>query len=934
MKNVYKFKTSFILLFLLLAGVSIYASVPTGTTDAASSIAAGTAVLNGSINPNGEVTTVYFEYGTTTAYGSTAYVPGTITGSLLLPVTIEILGLTHLQGYHFRVIAVNASGTFTGSDVTFTTISGVTTENVYNIASTSATIRYTVTGSMDGRGYWIGTGSATPEQNANGRVPAGADSLTISGTATKIISGLTSSTVYKVCGYRLSGGVYLDGEIISFVPGASAPVTYNCYVTEDVQISPSAYQFEVYIQRTGDAPLYLNNYQLGFETLNVNTELNDYMTGEYVPNSCQISGLTPAGMTIALQVAGGGHPYNHIDVRINGLPPNSTGTLIGTSPVRIGQFIIRNWTSAAHTTSRAFGKVPLDLGWDDDFIARTYIYAMVPDLITGTRTLITHLAGQHTINTKNPAMNSLNWKGTLGTTWSDPGNWLASPTSITAPPSASDNAYIASTGVTNNPTISGSTAYECDTLTINSGRVLSIASDGGLKVNGALTNNAGTGGLVIQSGATGSGSLLHNTNDVNATIQRYVDGNRYHTVSVPLTSAASPTSNLFLGSYLYYFDETQTTPVDNGWVNMGTSTTNPLTTTRGYMVYYVGSNTTYSFSGPMNNGSINATASYTAGAPAVNKGFNLVPNPYPSAIDWAASTGWTKTGINDATWIWNPTAGNYSTYGSQVGTVNGTRYIPVGQSFFVQATGAPTLTMDNNVRVHNATNFYKAAGSFANLLRLKAEANNYFDEIIVRFQLGGSTAFETSGDVQKMFGNEDAPQLCSLSSDDILLSINSLPEVGGEITIPLNFSIGISTDVTFTASGMESFTNNGSIFLEDQALNKMINLRTNPVYTFNYQAGSAEDRFLLHFSGVNGINDPSATAGKAFVSNGNIFIEVPGMAGKEATVSVYNSLGQVVSTDRRMMNGIVTVNAPDNSGVYVLQVSTTEQHFVTKVFNK
>ena len=62
------------------------------TTVAASSITATGAKLNGKINPNGRSTTYYFEYGTTTSYGSkgatlsagngtsVANVSGTVTG--------------------------------------------------------------------------------------------------------------------------------------------------------------------------------------------------------------------------------------------------------------------------------------------------------------------------------------------------------------------------------------------------------------------------------------------------------------------------------------------------------------------------------------------------------------------------------------------------------------------------------------------------------------------------------------------------------------------------------------------------------------------------------------------------------------------------------------------------------------------------------------
>jgi len=474
----------------------------------------------------------------------------------------------------------------------------------------------------------------------------------------------------------------------------------------------------------------------------------------------------------------------------------------------------------------------------------------------------------------------------------------------------------------------------CNTLLIQSGGSLTIASNGYLTVSGTLTNNAGTSGLVVQSGSGGTGSLLHNTNNVNATIQRYISGNGYHTVSVPLTSAASPTSNLFFGSYLYYFNETQTSPVDKGWVNMGNTTTASLDVTRGYMIYYPGANNTYSFSGPLNNGSFAVKTSFTSGAPIDNQGFNLVPNPYPSAIDWASSSGWTKTNIVDATWIWNPSAGNYSTYGSYIGTINGTRYIPVGQSFFVKATTGPYLSMDDNVRVHDATNFYKSAESIANLLRIKAECNNFLDEIVIYFKEGSSTSYEVTGDVQKMYGNEDAPQLSSLSSDNFNLTINRLPELGGNISVPLNFSVNASFDVTLTATNFDSFIESASIYLEDKVLNKIVNLKTSPVYAFSYNPSNPLDRFVLHFSGVNGTKDISAADGKVFISNGQIFIDVPGMEGKTTEISVYNLLGQNILTEHRTMDGIISVKSPINFGVYVVKVSSDNQHFTTKIVNK
>ena len=179
---------------------------------------------------------------------------------------------------------------------------------------------------------------------------------------------------------------------------------------------------------------------------------------------------------------------------------------------------------------------------------------------------------------------------------------------------------------------------------------------------------------------------------------------------------------------------------------MGTSTTNPLTVTRGYMIYYpAGSNTTYSFTGPMNNGSLTATTSYTTTAGAVNKGFNLVPNPYPSAIDWEASA-WTKTNIDNAIYVWNSgvSTTNYASYINGSSTNGGSRYIAPGQSFFVHANAlSPALTMDNNVRLHNSVSFLKNDSILPDLLKIHADAVGASDEIVVRFA-DGATAGSVS----------------------------------------------------------------------------------------------------------------------------------------------------------------------------------------------
>ena len=103
-------------------GLFTYIAAPTATTNAASGITATTATLNGTVNANGTSTTVTFDYGLTTGYGSTATAAQSpVTGSTNTAVSAAISGLSCNTLYHFRVNGVNGGGTTNGLDATFTT---------------------------------------------------------------------------------------------------------------------------------------------------------------------------------------------------------------------------------------------------------------------------------------------------------------------------------------------------------------------------------------------------------------------------------------------------------------------------------------------------------------------------------------------------------------------------------------------------------------------------------------------------------------------------------------------------------------------------------------------------------------------------------------------------------------------------------------------
>ena len=123
-------------------------STPTSaTTGQATSIAASTATLNGSVNPGGLDTTVHFDYGTSsTSLSSSTPAVDVGSGSSTVPVTAALKGLKPGQNYWFRVVATNSSGTTNGALGLFTTGEATlaTTGQASPVASTSATLNGTV----------------------------------------------------------------------------------------------------------------------------------------------------------------------------------------------------------------------------------------------------------------------------------------------------------------------------------------------------------------------------------------------------------------------------------------------------------------------------------------------------------------------------------------------------------------------------------------------------------------------------------------------------------------------------------------------------------------------------------------------------------------------------------------------------------------------
>ena len=100
-----------------------FTTPPAVVTGQATNVTGKSATLNGTVNPDGTtITDCHFEYGTTTSYGQTASCSPATPFSTTTTVSADITGLAENTTYHFRLVAANSGGSYTGLDETFTTL--------------------------------------------------------------------------------------------------------------------------------------------------------------------------------------------------------------------------------------------------------------------------------------------------------------------------------------------------------------------------------------------------------------------------------------------------------------------------------------------------------------------------------------------------------------------------------------------------------------------------------------------------------------------------------------------------------------------------------------------------------------------------------------------------------------------------------------------
>jgi hypothetical protein len=470
--------------------------------------------------------------------------------------------------------------------------------------------------------------------------------------------------------------------------------------------------------------------------------------------------------------------------------------------------------------------------------------------------------------------------------------------------------------------------------------ILTLTS-GTLTSGGNLTVDLTTGSIA----GTGSGSVSG-----NITTMKNINSNKYHMVSGPLSgltfSEWDDDVRIQSDSYanLYSYDETKTdTAKTVGWTAQ-TSLASPITSFKGFAMYFTGATTIdqtgpYVHSSSYSNTGLTNTVSNTGGAfnPAAD-GWNLIGNPYPSALDWNSASGWTKTGLDGAIYFWDPINSRYASYVIGAGTNGGTQYIPSMQAFWVKvnAPGTGTLAATNSVRVTSSNPSVWRFAEESPILTLSAGSGNYNDETVIRFREDALEIFDSQLDAYKMTNEDYTPTLYT-ELYNTQYSINSLPYNLINSTIPVKLSAAFTGSYTFTAKQVANFNPGDSILFVDKLLNITKDLRSQPTYTCTINQGDTTGRFYINFKKAASETKLNSPVPSITVQSSQEWIDLHFINenSSEASIGIYNTLGEPVfgienadisSKEYRMGCSRVP------GGVYIVKVITGSQNFAQKIF--
>jgi len=358
---------------------------------------------------------------------------------------------------------------------------------------------------------------------------------------------------------------------------------------------------------------------------------------------------------------------------------------------------------------------------------------------------------------------------------------------------------------------------------------------------------------------------------------------------------------------------------------------------------------------------------------AIKKGastFNLIGNPYPSAIDidLFLTDPANQNLINGTIYLWthntpigpidndgyypysnddyakyNLTGGVKAGSAALTGGVTPNGKVASGQAFFIEAkaalpNGTYTANFRNNMRVASNNNvFYKTTGPVAttnsiekNRLWLNiSNQQGAFNEILVGYISGATNDFDNMYDGLSMDVGNALLFYSIAGADNYSIQGKQLPFDDNEI-VPLGYKSTIASTYTINMDNFDGLFQDQDVFLIDRVAHVTHNLKTGD-YTFSTAIGTFNDRFEIRYK-------TSALATDNASANGHSVSIIP--QGKEVKikssetikkVAVYDMLGRMIySNDKVNAREFTTTNLIRATQVVIVKVQLDNNYEVSQ----
>lgn len=263
-------------------------------------------------------------------------------------------------------------------------------------------------------------------------------------------------------------------------------------------------------------------------------------------------------------------------------------------------------------------------------------------------------------------------------------------------------------------------------------------------------------------------------------------------------------------------------------------------------------NVVMDFDGILNQQDVTVGLNYSA----TLGGFNLLGNPYAATIDWdSPNWGTDKGSINNSIWLWNPVAKSYATYINGVGTLNGSRYISSGQSFFVRASAPSSIRFKENIKAATQQPPFLLMSvplKQAEFAPTEAPAKNFPLRSVFRMTMKPTDSFGEDETVIAFSEGSD-PEYTIEDALHLNGEVVNIASVVGARKLAINFippsardmEIGLTVNAATTGNYMFSFNldeyfQGHSLLLKDNLLQQTIAIVAGGIYNFSIDKTKAE----------------------------------------------------------------------------------------------